>query len=389
MRSRAERAARALALIVLVWTWWRLVFPVPASRGMRVVDQAHLGLSLAAWSTSDGPAAIHVRLAAVPGPTERDWLSAIDRAGGHVTWDAASARLPATAIDAEPVADPRPTSRVSVAVPIGAPVALGDRFGAFDTTVAPYGLASFTLPRTAVVAATVNGTTARASASDSLVLRRLYLVGRAGWEAKFVARALEEEGWAVDAHFTVAPNNNVVPATTPGLDTGEYAAIILVDTVSSPDVSHIAHFVQSGGGLVLGPHAARAIGASGLTTGGTTIAPTVVARRVGEGRVVEVSDTATWQWRMADNDTGMVRHRAWWSGLVSIVAYAPLEVHAGRDPTIDPAPLLALRERLGGPRPAPALATPDRWSMPMRWLFAAATLLLLAEWTSRRLRGAA
>jgi hypothetical protein len=79
-------------------------------------------------------------------------------------------------------------------------------------------------------------------------------------------------------------------------------------------------------------------------------------------------------------------HREWWSRLVSTVAYARFAPARGiAAPEFTPMPLAAVVNAVGASRPAPVL--PHAWSVDQRWLLAAIFLLLLVEWTSRRLRG--
>jgi len=421
-RSRVETTLHVAAVTLLAWMWWRVVHPSPMVSRAEVIDESRLSAALVRWATGEAPSEVHVRFDAAPGATVRDWLVALRASGTRLTWDA-SGSLPATAVDVEPVADPRGLVRVTAAAPAGTRLTIGDRFGAFDSVVTPHGIATFRLPPVSSISSSVGRTVARATVMDSLPTKRIYLVGRAGWESKFIARALEQEGWPVDAHFVLAPHNDVAPARSIVLDTAGYAAVVLVDTMLPEDAGRVARFVESGGGLVLGPGATRGAGALAAGSVGAPLAapptisdsapelgltleptfslrpgtsvlarrrgdPSVTARRVANGRVVQVGYTDTWRWRMVAGDRGVAAHRAWWAGLVAVVAYAPAMPRASNRVRSDPAPLVALEDRLGGPRPSSGAAAPIRPWIPLPWVFAAIVLLLLAEWSSRRLRGA-
>jgi hypothetical protein len=115
----------------------------------------------------------------------------------------------------------------------------------------------------------------------------------------------------------------------------------------------------------------------------------VAARRIDAGRALELGYEETWQWRMAGGERSVREHSAWWTRLVSSVAYAPAVAPAGKHPG-DEAPLPALVAAIG-PR-ASALtpinssgAAPDAGML----LFALVALALVAEVTSRRTRGVA
>ena len=420
-----EWVLHLLAIGLVAWAWWRNAHPMPAA-GTAIVSQrgGALPAALARWSTDgDVAARVHVRFAAVPDATTRDWLAALARAGTTVSWGGDGAALPATAIDVEPIADPIGLQRASVAAPKGATVVLGDGLGVLDSAVTPSGLVTFRLPEpSGVVTAGVGGTVARAIPADSLTLRRLYVVGGAGWETKFVVRALEEEGWAVDARVEVGPAREVEPAKPIELDTARYAAVVALDSAVARDAPRVARYVASGGGLVIAPAAATVLpsliagGAGGMVKGaavlddsaprrGLTLVPvarfasgavvierrdsmvTVVDRYVGSGRVAQIGYTDTWRWRMAAGDSGAAAYRDWWSSLVADVAAAPSTARAAALDA-EPAPFVAAAERLGGPVDAPLLGrapADSRWPV---WVFASLMIGLIVEWASRRWRGA-
>lgn len=114
-------------------------------------------------------------------------------------------------------------------------------------------------------------------------------------------------------------------------------------------------------------------------------AVTMAARRHELGRVVMVGYDDLWRWRMQGGESSPEEHRAWWSQLVSSVAYAPFSMATG--PIGDPAPTASLHAALGPPGSTSGSDGARRlpWAM---ILFATCILLLMTEWTSRRLRGA-
>jgi hypothetical protein len=114
--------------------------------------------------------------------------------------------------------------------------------------------------------------------------------------------------------------------------------------------------------------------------GGVTIA----ARRIGAGRVMQVGYDDSWRWRMAGGPGSDAAHRAWWSRLVSAVAYAPTVI--GNESEASAAPLATMVSRIGPARPLPAGAA-GRPPIDARIYMTLIMILLLAEWASRRLRG--
>lgn len=159
-----------------------------------------------------------------------------------------------------------------------------------------------------------------------------------------------------------------------------------------------------------------------LTAGAVTLAedasghghrePALIARRSGRGRVVAMPYRETWRWRMQGTDTGAEEHRRWWQA--ALVAAVPSSKDslllgdgpASRDATVDAlpgaaAPYADLVARLGPGAPAPIpmaenAARPGderRTTGHISRILSAPLLLLvtllalLAEWSSRRLRG--
>ena len=115
----------------------------------------------------------------------------------------------------------------------------------------------------------------------------------------------------------------------------------------------------------------------------------MAARRVDAGRVMHVGYDETWRWRMAGGDESAAAHREWWSRLVAAVAYAPLVPRTSGVTSIDETPLASLVDALGPPTPMDGGVSTRRNTASITWmLFVLVAASLLAEWTSRRLRGA-
>jgi len=423
LRVGAERILRALAITLLAAA---LVAAIRVARhgAAEASDTAHLRTALARWSTVATPVRTRVRLDHPPGVVERDWLSALPRAGTSVAWSGPN--LLPTALNAEPIADPAKGIAVDVAAPAAATVMLRDTLGPLDSSRASATGVRFTVPGVrGALEATVGPVAARAALRDSLALHRLLVLGRAQWETKFTIAALEERGWQVDAHIVVSPKGrgDVRQGDIKELDTARYSAVLAIDTTAARYGARIAQFVRQGGGLLLWAPAAEAPALAALAPGapGTLIpagdrapsdsAPrevlevvpiiglrpdaivlerrgdvvTLAARRVGPGRVVETGYTDSWRWRMAGGDAAPAEQRTWLALLVAGVAYTGRFGVAA--PPTDVAPLATLIDRLGPPTPgAGAGGIWDPMSV-MRWAFGLAVAALLVEWSSRRLRG--
>ncbi len=387
-------------------------------------DSRGLGVALARWSTVAAPAQVHLALDHPPSVRERDWLAAFPGAGSAVAWEGAS--LQPTAMAVTPVADPAGGVDVDVASPRGMPVALRDTLGLLDSARAGATGARFTVPKPrAALEAEVGPVVARGAVHDSLVLRRLFVVGQAQWESKFAIAALEERGWQLDAHIAVSPRHrgDVQQGVIDDIDTSRYSAVLAIDTTAARYGDRITRFVRAGGGLLMWSPAAKAPTLAALAPGvpGTAIAdenqaPTdtaprtalevvpvvglrpdaivlerrgdvvaVAARRVGSGRVVETGYTDAWRWRMAGGDAAPDEERTWLARLVASVAYTGRrEVTA---PPTDVAPVATLIDRLGPEASRLDAADVMNWAAVLRWVFPVLVAALLLEWCSRRLRG--
>lgn len=264
-------------------------------------------------------------------------------------------------------------------------------------------------------------------------VRDVLLYAHPGWEAKFVAAALEESGWKVEGTLRVSPKTSVRLGAPIAPDTQRYAAIVVLDSGLAP-ARAVQRFVAQGGGVVLagdalrdpalaslagaranGERAAiagallteqpqRGIAAARLVANPAAVVleregrdPMVVVTRRDAGRVLATGYHSTWRWRMEGSDDAASDHRRWWNALVETVAMvSDSSASTGTDLANwprDAAPLADLRARWG-----PAIrdtqdatnvsATSTRIVPPLWVLFLVAATALLIEWTLRRLRGA-
>ena len=417
-----ERIARGLALLLLLWLLVDLFRgrTEPLRASVRAQD---LTAQLFRWSTAAEPASVHVESAGFIPPFQRDWLAALSGAGTRVTWGPIGGVPLALAV--EPVPDPEGGVRAWIAAPTGVRVLVEDPAGPLDSLPAAGGGARLLVRSDpAELRARTGGSVAGSSVSDSLVLGRLLLLGRAGWESKFVAAALEERGWRLDVRLRLSPRGDVRQGTASPIDTARYAAVLVLDSVGSADAQSVARFVRQGGGAVIAGAAAGASSLAALSAGrpgaslpgrepfDTTLseprrslelapldpgdqavvlerrgnAAAVAARRVERGRVVTTGYRDTWRWRMGGGEASVEAHRDWWAGLVAGVAYAG-RITRQPAPITDEAPLATLIDRLG-PASGPPAGPGPGLAISRAWLFGLLAVVLLLEWSSRRLRGA-
>ena len=424
-----EWTLRGVAIAALAALLWSVTRPAPPAVPVSFAGE-NLAAALVRW-TREAPAdSVHLTLAPAPDAAQRDWLVALRKAGVGMSWRAPS--VPAIAIAAEPVAEPRRRSRISVAAPAGASLVMRDEAGVLDS-VTSNGPGASSIAATAGRAGVDLGThSADAHAADSVVLKSVLVIGAASWESRFTIAALEEQGWRVEARLRIAPAAVVRQGDTGAADTARHAAVVALDGTAASEAASITRFVRSGGGLVLAGNAARVEALARIAPGraGTRWQPTVrlatqpaslatlgyipirslasnavaletgeggvaiAAHRVGSGRVVQVGYDETWRWRMTGGEDGPAAHAAWWGGLVSAAAYAPVATSASNAyaPAFgDAAPLASLAAAMGPARPTAftGATSPVRRSGAEAALFALAIAGFLAEWASRRLRGAA
>lgn len=411
-----------VALGLLLWLF------LDALRGAAAGPAESLGVralpaALPRWSTVAGPERVHLTLDGDLGPTAVDWLAALIRAGTPVHWDAGRA-TPIAAV-AEPMVDPGGGTRVRTGADGSATITLADRYGPLDSVTAARTGATFVARSGPTwISASTGMLAARAAVADSLLLGRVLLLGQVGWESKFVAAALEERGWRIDARLGLSPQGNVVQGATLKLDTSRYAVVIVLDSVTTDNLAGVPAFVRSGGGAILTAAATRAPGLRGFATarpaaaipavepfdtagseprrslglvpiadlpgqvvlerqsGGTALA----ARRIERGRLLIVGYLDTWRWRMSGAGDAVEAHRTWWADLVGAVAYAGRFPRAPIVASVDEAPFAHLVDRLGPASPTRAVAVVPRISRGV--IFGLLAGLLFLGWASRRLRGA-
>src|SRR5687768_1047202 len=423
VRVLVEHTLRGVVITGLAAMLWQSLRE-PTHAGNESVKARGVG-DLADWSTSPSVPALHVQVDSVPESRERAWLAAVAGAGTPVSW---SGNVPAVLIDARPAASPTGGTRVLVAAPRGSAVILSDDVGLIDTV--PTQLAGVRLALGSAagqLSAHVGSAAASTAQRDSATLRRILVIGGAGWESKFVVAALEEAGWKVDAVIHIAPGVDVTPGSAAVIDTSRYSAVIALDGAAGPYASRIIQFARTGGGVVLTRKAASidalaalragAVGRSATTDrpnqapGSVTLASipftpitplrsdavglerraggvASAARRNGIGRVVQLGHEDTWRWRM-DGAEGAARdHRLWWTEVVGSVAYAPIVPRQTTDGSSDEAPMTGLVNAIGPGMPASSIAglTGDS-SDSMSWLLVLLALGLIGEVASRRSRG--
>jgi hypothetical protein len=390
-------------------------------------------LGIVFWEASLGESAVERttwRIAESPSPAVRDSLAALQRAGRTVTWSGDVAPLMAMA---EPVREPG--DRWRIAALNDTPLLVRDSLGPLDSLDAVGALTTDAVRGAVRVVA--GGTEARVAPADSVSLGRVAVYGRAGWEPRFVIAALEEAGWKVDARLTLGRDRDVLQGEIIPRR-ARHAAVVVFDTASLVrEGALFARFVREGGGLVLAGDAAAAdvpalralVGAQvtkleppetrsfeghepthalPLHVLGTRRAdavlvesreglPAIVARRVGAGRIVQMGYADTWRWRMEGEGRAVEEHRTFWSRTVGLAAAAtavprlPLMDGVAMPRDIardDPAPRAALIHALGPAATEAQVESRGPMELP-RWLGLVILSLLLAEWASRRGRGAA
>lgn len=375
---------------------------------------------------------VHADLDAVPSADARGALRAARVAGMRVTWsDSTGAK--GLAVSANAIPDPQGGTLVrAYSAPLAAPLVIRDAGGVLDS--APAGFLAVRAARLSTpVWARRGGSQASIAAPAAPTLRHALVLARAGWEAKLSMAALEERGWVIDGRLQLSPSTfvNVGRAATP--DTARYAVVFVLDSgVVTRGV--LARYLRQGGGVVfvgdalldvsLAPllparaGSLRAGVAGALRTASPRdglafrrLAPiaravvlqfdgvgnartAMVARRYGAGRSVATGYRESWHWRMEGNDDGIDAHRAWWAALASAAAFAPgPTITADRSQTTgfpgEAAPYADVVARLGAPTTRPMAMMPSTPAHSRRWLlYMIAVSALLAEWGSRRLRGA-
>jgi hypothetical protein len=424
-RKWIERGWRALALALLAWAL-AIAFRGPEAAPLALSGDA-LEAELPRITRAAEPAWLDVALNNASTPTIRGWLAALAHAGGRVEWRARAPIAP-LAVELAPRADPGGGVRASVAAAPTDTIRLADQAGPLDTLAVTAAATTFTLPAfVSPLSVDDRRGVATAALRDTLALRRVLVIGAAGWEGKFILAALEERGWHASARFAVAPEITAAQGAVSPLDTAHFAVVIALDSASAAgNANAIAAFVRQGGGLILAGDAARAPSMAPFAPGTagahqhaaslafadsaprralafyaiTNLKPdaiplesreakvAVAARRAGRGRVVQIGYDDTWRWRFAGGPRAPEAERAWWSGLVSSVSYrAALPIAGSSQLSANSAPLAALHATLGAPTADSRQPASTLNDLPW-WLLSLIILSLLAEIASRRTRGA-
>lgn len=434
MRSRAEsrRGAEWLLRVALVAllavALWRSLHPAaPASRA-RAAHAGTLGSALREATESAAIGELTVDATSPPTPAQRDWLRALRAAGVRVRWHG---RVPSLALAAQGVREPAAGTRILLAADSGATALFRDSAGALDSLVMLRGGASLESELVGAVTARVGHAVASIPVPPAGERRAVLVLGRAGWESRFVVAALGEAGWTVRARLPVAPGVAVADAGVLPIDSARYDVVVALDSSAADLAPAVARFVGAGGGLVavgaamtlasfrpLVPARAaartpgrillegelvtladlplRALGslrADAVVLERRNAGPvTAAVRRAGMGRVATVGYDDSWRWRMQGGAGGLAAHRAWWSRMVGLVAPERVVAMPGAAaPLSDPAPLAALVSALGPPSDSSSTrglrAASPRGMLPLALLLLIATALL-AETASRRFRGA-
>jgi hypothetical protein len=418
--EQIERGLRAAAFALIAFALWRALSGAGPAETLRVKSSALAREMPAIESARE--TSLHVDVDVTPPPADRDALAAVAHAGTRVTWSAA-AMTPLAAV-AERSREPGGPVRVAVASL--ADVSLSDGLAALDTVRA----SNATRGSRISVGAPSGALDARSGSARAPVglppfamLHPVLVLGRAGWEAKFTVAALEEQGWTVEQRVFVAPGADVLQGAGGAIDTSRYSAVVALDSTLGSAGPQLARYVREGGGLVLLAGAANASAVRAIAparagerrlaiarafdipepTSAMPLYPlesarrdavristrgpllTIAARREGAGRVLQAGFDETWRWRMQGGADAVAAHRAWWSRMVGSVAATPL-ASEDRGRSAEGAPLARLIDALG-----PAVSAAPDASAPRRlpvWLLPAILLALLAEWGSRRWRGA-
>ena len=421
-RAVVETMLRVVSVAAMATLAVRFWVGVPGGQLEATASTPTLDSALAAWSRS-APRRATLRASSTPDATQRDWLLALRRTGSELAWTAEDTIGSALVVEPAPLGEG--LSRLAL---LGTPertVLLSDRLGRVDSIrIGRTGAAWVRLRPLGTIRAELSNSSPVTTERDSLVAKPLLLLGSAGWEAKFVAAALEEDGWSVSSRMTVAPGAVVRQGSAATIDTASYGAVIVIDSVSPIDAGVITRFVNEGGGLLAsgpgvrhpslrgllprqsgeipgvlgglqGPYPRSGLNTRALVSFERNVvferrngAVIVSALRVGSGRVVAAGYDDTWRLRMVPADErAPVAHREWWSSMAGNVVQTRLVPR--ETPPVDEAPHASTVAALGAPLPPrqpPDDASPFPWDA---LLAAAGAVALLGEWLSRRLRGVA
>ena len=415
-RRWAEWALRLALVVVLAIALWRSIRAARPGAVSIAARASTLGEALQRATSTARIGALDVNVDGALSPVERAWLAALRRAGVRVSW---RGDVPAIALSVERAREPVAHARLRIVAGSDGMLVLRDSLGVIDSIRAAKGA----MVEASDVVGRVTAQQARFSASSSVPdrsdRRAVLVLGKAGWESRFVLAALGEAGWIVRGRLPVAPGVSVTDASVLPLDTARYDVVIALDSTAADLAPAVTRFVAQGGGAILAGSAldvgvlrgiapARAaarrpgrilLEGDTLTRADLPIRPlvaprddavslerqpaglAVAVRRAGRGRVAAVGYDESWRWRMQGGAAGEAAHRAWWSRMTGLVA--PDHIPSG-----GAAPRAALVDALGDPA---AASVPRRSSSPSRLpllLLVLALVALLAETASRRFRGA-
>ena len=418
-----EWTLRLALVTVLALALWRSILAGRPGAGSVATRASTLGEALRRVTTSTQAGALDVEVDGTVPVMERAWLVALRSAGVRVSW---RGEVPAMALAAERAREPAGRVHVRAVADSGDVVVLRDSVGVIDSIRAAKGAsveASDLVGRLVARQSTFSASSslpARADRRDVLVL------GRAGWESRFVIAALGEAGWRVRGRLPVAPGVSVVDASVLPLDTARYDAVIALDSTAADLAPAIARFVAQGGGAVIvgsaldigalrGIAPARAgarrpgrilLEGDTLTRADLPLRPlvavrddavplegqaagvVVVIRRAGPGRAAAVGYDESWRWRMQGGSAGGGAHREWWSRMTGLVAPVRASPDSALTGLSDAAPRAALVAALGEPSGASATSDGSTSNRLPLLLLVLALVALLAETASRRFRGA-
>jgi len=422
-RRWAEWALRLALVVVLAIALWRSIRAARPGTVSIAAPASALSEALQRVTSTPGIGALDVNVDGALSPAEREWLLALRRAGVRVSW---RGDVPAIALSVDRAREPVAHARMRIVADGTGMMVLRDSLGVIDSVRAARGA----MVEAPDIVGRVTAQQARFSASSSVPdrsdRRAVLVLGRAGWESRFVLAALGEAGWQVRGRLPVAPGVSVVDASVLPLDTARYDAVIALDSTAADLAPAIARFVAQGGGAILAGSALDAGALRGiaparagarrpgrillegdtLTRGDLPVRPllalrddavslerhpaglVVAIRRAGLGRVAAMGYDESWRWRMQGGAAGEAAHRDWWSRMTGLVA--PERARPGDDNAArsGAAPRAALIAALGEPSGAsPPSGQPSSSRLPLV-LLVLLLVALLAETASRRFRGA-
>ena len=429
MPSRAEwrrwgewvlRLALVVVLAIALWRSMRAARPGAVSVSARATT---LGEALHRATSTERVGTLDVTVDGALSPAERAWLVALRRSGVQVSW---RGNVPAMALTVERSREPVARARLRLVSDSGGVLVLRDSVGVLDSVSAARGAAVEAPDVVGRVTAQQARFSATSSVPDRTDRRAVLVLGRAGWESRFVLAALGEAGWQVRGRLPVAPGVSVVDASVLPLDTVRYDVVIALDSTAADLAPAAARFVAQGGGAIIAGSAldvgtlrglapARAsarrpgrilLEGDTLTRADLPLRPLVAARddavplerqpaglavavrRAGRGRVAAVGYDESWRWRMQGGAAGEEAHRDWWSRMAGLVAPERAPATSAVAERTGAAPRAALVAALGEPATSNASRGSSSSSRLPFVLLVLALVALLAETASRRFRGA-